>query len=174
MSTAKKVALVLVVLVSCVGCDQATKGIARNVLVENEAHSYFADTIRVQLTHNEGGFLSLGASLPEPWRQILLTGGVFVLLGILCYAMLSKQSNAVTVLALALIFGGGASNLLDRLLYGGRVTDFLNVGIGSLRTGIFNVADIDITLGALILMANELLSKGGSHGRSTRERQETL
>ncbi|HXC20398.1 MAG TPA: signal peptidase II, partial [Steroidobacteraceae bacterium] len=57
-------------------------------------------------------------------------------------------------IALALIAGGGISNLIDRLLYGGRVTDFLNVGIGSLRTGIFNVADMAILAGALLLILN--------------------
>lgn len=168
MSAPKRIGIVLIVLASCVGCDQATKGIARTVLHETEIHSYLYDTIRFQLTQNEGGFLSLGASLPDPWRQVLLTGGVFVLLGILSYAMLSRKLSDVTVFALALIFAGGASNLLDRLLYGGRVTDFLNLGIGSLRTGIFNVADINITFGALILIAGELLSRGGPHERLTK------
>jgi signal peptidase II len=42
--------------------------------------------------------------------------------------------------------------LIDRLLYHGRVTDFLNVGIGSLRTGIFNLADMAILAGALLLV----------------------
>ena len=47
---------------------------------------------------------------------------------------------------------GGLSNLIDRLIYDGRVTDFLNVGIGSLRTGIFNLADMAILAGALLLV----------------------
>ena len=42
--------------------------------------------------------------------------------------------------------------MIDRLLYDGRVTDFLNVGIGSLRTGIFNLADMAILAGALLLV----------------------
>jgi signal peptidase II len=49
-----------------------------------------------------------------------------------------------------LIVGGGVSNLIDRLRYGGYVVDFLNVGIGSLRTGIFNVADMAIMAGVII------------------------
>jgi signal peptidase II len=53
--------------------------------------------------------------------------------------------------ALAFIAGGGISNLIDRLIYGGLVTDFLNVGIGPFRTGIFNVADMAILAGALLL-----------------------
>jgi signal peptidase II len=43
--------------------------------------------------------------------------------------------------------------LLDRLMDKGRVTDFLNVGIGSMRTGIFNFADMAILGGVVLLMA---------------------
>ena len=49
--------------------------------------------------------------------------------------------------AFALIAGGGLGNLYDRLTNTGRVVDFLMVGMGSLRTGIFNVADLAITFG---------------------------
>ena len=49
-----------------------------------------------------------------------------------------------------LFAAGGASNLVDRIAYGS-VIDFMNLGIGSLRTGIFNVADMAIMLGAGIL-----------------------
>ena len=42
--------------------------------------------------------------------------------------------------------------MIDRLLNEGRVTDFLNVGIGTLRTGIFNPADMAILAGALLLV----------------------
>jgi signal peptidase II len=50
----------------------------------------------------------------------------------------------------ALFIAGGTSNLLDRITYG-MVIDFMNVGIGPLRTGIFNVADMAIMLGAGML-----------------------
>lgn len=50
--------------------------------------------------------------------------------------------------AWSLVLAGGLGNLLDRLIYDGRVIDFMNLGIGSLRTGIFNVADVCITIGS--------------------------
>jgi signal peptidase II len=53
--------------------------------------------------------------------------------------------------------------LIDRLLYDGRVTDFLNVGIGSLRTGIFNMADTAILAGALLM----ILKRGASTSMPT-------
>ena len=55
------------------------------------------------------------------------------------------------LLGVALFVAGGASNFPDRIIYG-MVIDFMNVGIGSLRTGIFNVADMAIMLGAGILV----------------------
>jgi signal peptidase II len=58
-----------------------------------------------------------------------------------------------------LVIGGGMSNFIDRLLYGGYVVDFLNVGIGSVRTGIFNVADVFIVTGVLLLVFSDRLSK---------------
>jgi signal peptidase II len=65
--------------------------------------------------------------------------------------------NEWTLLGLSLFVGGGASNWVDRVTRGS-VIDFLNVGLGSLRTGIFNVADVAIMLGAGIIVITELRS----------------
>jgi signal peptidase II len=46
----------------------------------------------------------------------------------------------------------GIGNLLDRVFYDGRVIDFMHLGIGSLRTGTFNVSDVCITTGVLLLV----------------------
>jgi signal peptidase II len=53
--------------------------------------------------------------------------------------------------ALGLLLAGGVGNLIDRINQNGHVTDFLNVGIGPVRTGIFNVADMAIMAGAGLL-----------------------
>jgi len=55
----------------------------------------------------------------------------------------------------ALMWGGGASNLIDRASRG-HVVDFLNLGVGSLRTGIFNVADVAVLLGAVLIVVGDL------------------
>jgi signal peptidase II len=115
--------------------------------------SLFSDSLRLQLTENPGSFLSLGASLPEHLRFTLFTATVAVILvGLVCAALFARRLSTARFVALALVAGGGISNLIDRLLYDGRVTDFLNVGIGSLRTGIFNLADMAILAGALLLV----------------------
>jgi signal peptidase II len=56
---------------------------------------------------------------------------------------------------LALFVAGGISNWIDRAT-NGSVVDFLNIGVGWLRTGVFNVADVAIMLGAGIFVLAEL------------------
>ena len=65
--------------------------------------------------------------------------------------LLRNQWPRIAQIGLCLIFGGGVSNLIDRVARGW-VIDFLNVGIGSLRTGIFNVADMALMLGVAIVL----------------------
>ena len=147
----KRVVLILVMLVACVGCDQTTKALARDHLQNRPAISLFADTLRLQYTQNPGAFLSLGASLPQPWRSTVFTFGSAVLAGTaLLYALLASRTRPLQIVALALICGGGIGNLVDRVRFDGLVTDFLNVGAGPLRTGIFNVADMALMLGLLL------------------------
>ena len=153
MRSIRRFIVVMLTLSCCVGCDQVSKSAARSMLHSGVTESLFADSLRFQLTENTGSFLSLGASLPEHLRFSLFTAAVAVIVaGLVCAALFARRLNTVRIVAFALLAGGGMSNLVDRLLYGGRVTDFLNVGIGSLRTGIFNLADMAILAGALLLI----------------------
>lgn len=61
-----------------------------------------------------------------------------------------------TVVAWSLVLSGGLGNLVDRIINDGRMIDFMNIGIGSLRTGIFNVADVYITVGVVVLVFQSL------------------
>ena len=145
--------VVMLTLCCCVGCDQVSKSAARSMLHSGVTESLFADSLRFQLTENPGSFLSLGASLPEQMRFTLFTAAVAVILvGLVCGALFARRLSTARFVALALLAGGGISNLIDRLINDGRVTDFLNVGIGTLRSGIFNLADMAILAGALLLV----------------------
>lgn len=152
MKFSKRLILIFIVLISCVGCDQATKSIAVSHLPATETFSYLGDTLRLQLSYNRGAFLSMGHSLPDNLRHSLFTVGTFcILLGSLIFVLLSKSGSFSMVLAISLFVAGGVGNLIDRILHDGTVVDFLNVGIGSLRTGIFNIADVAIMVGAFLL-----------------------
>lgn len=119
--------------------------------------SYLGDTLRLQLTYNRGAFLSLGHSLPDVLRHTIFTAGIcLLLLGALIFALSSKPGTFSVVLAVSLFIAGGVGNLIDRIMHDGSVVDFLNVGIGPLRTGIFNIADIAIMGGVIILFFSTL------------------
>jgi len=153
VSIAKRLLLILFVLVACVGCDQSTKLYAEAKLPRVQPLSLLSDTVRLQVTHNEGSFLSLGASAPKAWRLATLRVGVSaMLLALLAYALFVRAGRAPFIFALALVLAGGASNLIDRFINDGYVVDFINLGAGPIRTGIFNIADVAITVGALLLL----------------------
>ena len=153
MGNVARIAVLLTTMVACVGCDQVTKSAARLQLEAGTTVSLFHDFVRLQHVENPGAFLSIGDSLPKSARTILFTFGGIVLVGgaILWAARARHRSNVQTVGA-ALICSGGLGNLIDRLTQGGYVTDFLNVGIGPLRTGIFNIADFVLLVGVGIIV----------------------
>jgi signal peptidase II len=143
-----------------VGCDRVTKHLATRLLEGEPARSYLGDTVRIVYAENVGGFLGLGSGLPEGLRTAVFTIATGLVLLALTVVTLRGRFRGLRLAALVLFLAGGASNWIDRAVRGS-VVDFLNVGLGPLRTGIFNVADMAIMLGALLLLIAEL------RGRST-------
>jgi len=136
----------LAAIAALVGLDQVTKVVARAMLVPGELHSYLGGCFWIRLVRNHGAFLSLGSTLSEPVRQALLVGMVALfLVGALVWMFRSSKVTRSSLWTTAAIVAGGAGNLWDRIMDKGGVTDFLNVGLGGVRTGIFNVADMYIT-----------------------------
>ena len=152
----KKLPALLIVLFICILFDQSTKYTAKHYLEGQGVYSFIGDTFRLVYSENTGAFLGLGSSLPEHIRTLIFSGLVSLfLLAFLVYIIKSSSISKTGVIAGALIISGGLSNLIDRLVNNGAVIDFMNLGIGSLRTGIFNVADMAIMLGALLLIFNK-------------------
>jgi signal peptidase II len=153
MRVIARCALVALVLIGCVACDQLSKTAAREYLPGTGIHSYLGDTFRLEYAENPGAFLSLGESLPSTVRYDGLVIGVGAfLIAMLGWAVLSPRLRWPQRIAIAAIGAGGASNLLDRIRFEGTVTDFLNLGIGPLRTGIFNFADAILMCGLIALV----------------------
>jgi signal peptidase II len=141
------------VLVACFGCDQASKQVAQSLLADAGRVSLAGDAVRFQLTSNLGGFLGLGSTLPQAARSLLLVWFVPSVLALLFVHFLRSAHTARSEwIALGLLAGGGLGNWLDRVLNGGAVTDFVSLGVGPLRTGIFNVADLAVVAGVLLLV----------------------
>jgi signal peptidase II len=149
-SRSSAVAIIVLTLIA----DQVTKALARAKLMHAGRLSYLGDLFRFEYAENRGAFLSLGASMDDHWRAIIFTGLVTIGVAFLLF-LTFRNRQPRHQLPFALISAGGIGNLIDRYVFDGAVTDFMNVGIGKLRTGIFNIADMVILGGiAWLLIAD--------------------
>jgi signal peptidase II len=146
-----------------VGGDQVTKSIARDRLASLPTIHLLGDLFRFQFSENTGAFMGLGADLPDSirfWAFVIFAGAV--LIGLLLFLWTTPELTPMSTVGGLLATGGGLSNLIDRLYNDGMVVDFMNMGIGRLRTGIFNVADVAIMVGiGMLLVGNVFFRSAG-------------
>ena len=144
--------LIFFVLGSCIGCDQVSKDLAQDALRFAPAVSILGDTLHLVYAENPGIAFSLGTTLSPALRFWLFTVGAGLLLvGLVTFILMRHRANRQEIMAYGFIIGGGASNLVDRLLNDGRVIDFMMVELGMMRTAIFDLADVMILAGVVLL-----------------------
>lgn len=142
------VLLILIIISS----DQYTKILAKRYIDTADNFTLLGGLVKFSLVENHGGFLGVISNLPDNVRFFLLNICVSILLvGCLIYILLCKSAVFHNTIPLIIATGGGMSNLLDRFLHNGGVIDFVSLGIGNLRTGIFNLADVYILAGTFVL-----------------------
>ena len=133
-------------------CDQLSKYLARRILHASQEISLLNGLVKFSLVQNDGGFLGMVSDLPPGFRFFFLNICVsLILIACLVYLVRFSAKSPSILIPLAFITGGGLSNLLDRLICGGGVTDFMRIGTGVLQTGIFNLADVFILFGSFFL-----------------------
>ncbi|MGO9309193.1 MAG: signal peptidase II [Spirochaetia bacterium] len=151
-SPAVKALAAVVLVCAAAGADQGTKCAARTWLAGRPAVTLVERVLVLRYAENEGAFLSLGAGFSRPVRTVVFIAFPVVVLGcMIAYLFRRGGVSGGSLVGFSLIVGGGAGNLIDRLLRDGRVTDFIMVGIGGLHTGIFNFADLAVLAGCLVL-----------------------
>ena len=149
-----RLVVLFLVLLCTIGCDQATKHLARKSLGSNQTWMSSGGVVELVLAENPGAFLSLGHFLPEVVRASIVVLAVGALLvSLLIYLVRSgARVDWLTFAGLALTCAGGFSNLIDRVTRAGRVTDFVVLRFGPLHTGVFNAADVAIVTGISLLL----------------------
>lgn len=148
----KKFILPLLVIILVIISDRISKQWAVETLKGMPAESYLGDSFRIIYAENEGAFLSLGSELPENVRFWLLAIIPILALGYFGFTLFFNTTvGQWQRIAFAFIISGGGSNIIDRILEG-KVVDFLNIGIGELRSGIFNIADMAIMAGLFLIL----------------------
>jgi len=143
--------LLCLLLAATAGCDRVTKHFAVTTLAGMPEQSYLGGTVKLDYHENPGGFLSAGATWRPEVRAVVFqaANGLFLLATVIMAARFKWSRLAAA--GLVMFLAGGVSNLVDRIALGS-VIDFLNIGIGPVRTGIFNIADVAIMAGIGLLM----------------------
>jgi signal peptidase II len=136
--------------------DRATKAWFEARTVEGWRHEVIHNFIYLVHSRNPGiafGVLADSASL---FTRIILIAGSLVVIAVLAWLLVSgKTASAMGHAGLALLLGGAAGNLSDRIFHGA-VTDFFEVWLGTYHYPAFNVADSAITIGAVLILLDVL------------------
>jgi signal peptidase II len=151
--------LILLLIMLNIGCDQLSKKIVRQELSYSDSFHVLTDRITLMKVENTGAFLSTGTALPLPIKFVLLTLLPILILGYAMYwIIVTRRLHLLVVIGSCFLIGGGIGNLIDRLLYGS-VTDFMHIDFGIFQTGVFNLADVSISLGVILILIHAYVLK---------------
>ena len=112
-------------------------------------HDVFGDVVRLTLAYNVRAAMGLTAGAWSRW--ILAAIAATMLIGMAAWLLHTKRNDPRLFTGIALVAAGALGNLVDRLRWDRGVVDFIDIGVGSARFWIFNVADVAITIGAVVL-----------------------
>jgi signal peptidase II len=130
--------------------DVATKAVAvRELVPQRVPHDLLGSVVRFTLVYNPGAAFGLHVGPQSRWIFTALTIVALVILGRLYVG--TPRGDLTRVLALALVCAGAVGNLLDRLRSDLGVVDFIDIGFGDSRWPTFNVADMAVSAGAVLL-----------------------
>jgi signal peptidase II len=147
-----RAAIIIAIVMLNIGCDQISKSIVRSHVEAYSSLRFLHDHFMLTRVENTGAFLSLGDQIPGFLHNVLLSiiPAAFLVLGIWYLIRTTTLSN-LTLVGICFMIGGGAGNVFDRIIHGS-VTDFLYLDFPPLHTGVFNMADLSITTGVIIIL----------------------
>jgi signal peptidase II len=152
--------LILILVIFNIGLDQISKGIVRETVIPGSRTELLGKQLQLMNVEDSGAFLSMGSDSNPTVKLIFLLILPLIVLGVVLYYVLTNTTlDRLSIVGFSSIAGGGIANLYDRFLYGS-VTDFLFMDFGGVfRTGIFNVADLSVTTGMILLLISSFLNR---------------
>jgi len=148
----KRIVIIALVLLN-IGCDQISKSVVRKNIDAQETIELVGKNFILTKVENSGAMLGFGSELSPVLKIIFLQALPVLVLLILLFRILQKSDmNKWLIFAFACVIGGGIGNLIDRIAYG-EVTDFFHIDLGGyFKTGIFNMADVSVTMGVIVIL----------------------
>ena len=155
----RNISITILIAVSIL-LDQLSKFLIRQNVDQYSEIKLIGDYFILTNVENSGAFLGMGSDFSPFIKTIfLLILPVIVLICIIVYVYRDKQIDKISLIGFCFIIGGGIANIYDRILYGS-VTDFLFIDLGGIfKTGIFNIADLSVTTGMILILLMSFRSK---------------
>ena len=152
--------LITMLVFLSIAFDQISKIWVRNNFESYSEKSIIGDVFTLIKVENTGAFLGMGSELSEiPRILLLIILPVIVLISITLYTYIDKSLDKLSIIGFSLIIGGGIANIFDRIVFGS-VTDFLYINLGGIfKTGIFNIADLSVTTGMILILISSFKRK---------------
>jgi signal peptidase II len=151
MNISRNASIILLVIAN-IAVDQISKFWVRAVVEPYSSSPIIGDYLTLRNVENEGAFLGMGSDLNDTLRLILLLIiPAVILLFVLFYMFKEKQMDKLSLIGFSCVVGGGIANVFDRFVHSS-VTDFLFIDLGFVRTGIFNIADLSVTTGMILIL----------------------
>ena len=136
--------------------DRATKAWFEARTVEGWRRELVHHFIYLVHSRNPGIAFGVLADSASTGTRVILIAGSLVVIGVLAWLLVAgKSGSRIGGAGLALLLGGAAGNVTDRIFHGA-VTDFFEVWLGTYHYPAFNVADSAITIGALLMVFDVL------------------
>ena len=158
MKLSRNLSIILLIIFN-IAIDQISKVIVRANIEIREVIELIGDKFILTNVYNRGAFLGMGSEMNDTLRLILLLVLPTLVLGYLIYYIVTNKTlDKLSTIALSCIAGGGIANVFDRIAFG-KVTDFFFIDLGGVfKTGIFNVADMSVSFGMIVLVYTWFLS----------------
>ena len=155
----RNISITILIAVSLL-LDQLSKFLIRQNVDQYSEIKLIGDYFILTNVENSGAFLGMGSDFSPFVKTIfLIILPVIVLICIMIYVYRDKQIDKISLIGFCFIIGGGIANIYDRILYGS-VTDFLFIELGGIfKTGIFNIADLSVTTGMILILLMSFKSK---------------
>lgn len=152
MKNKRNLSIISLVILNII-LDQLSKFWIRGNVAPYSDINIIADYFIITNVENSGAFLGLGSDFSPVIKSILLLAlPVGVLVTVLVYVFKDTSIDKLSLIGYSSIIGGGIGNIYDRFLYGS-VTDFLFIDLGGVfKTGIFNIADLSVTTGMILIV----------------------
>jgi signal peptidase II len=139
--------------------DRASKAWFEARTIEGWRHEVIRNFIYLVHSRNPGIAFGAFADSASATTRVMLIAGSLVVIGVLAWLLVAgKTGSPMGNAGLALLLGGAAGNLADRIFHGA-VTDFFEVWLGTYHYPAFNVADSAITVGAVLVLLDVLFGR---------------